>query len=49
MAKAFEKLQSMEGGNSGNAIQKMFSSHPDTAKRIKHVSERAEKDGYTRP
>lgn len=47
MAKAFEKLQSMEGSNTGNAIQKMFSSHPDTAKRIKHVTERAAKDGYT--
>lgn len=49
MAKAFEKLQSMEGGNTGSYIQKMFSSHPETAKRIKHVSERATKDGYERP
>ncbi|MDE7025461.1 MAG: M48 family metallopeptidase [Paramuribaculum sp.] len=49
MAKAFEKLQSMEGGNTGSYIQKMFSSHPETAKRIKHVSERAIKDGYERP
>jgi len=49
MAMAFEKLQSMENGQSANTIQKMFSSHPDTAKRIKHVSERAKKDGYTRP
>ncbi|MDE6611329.1 MAG: M48 family metallopeptidase [Muribaculaceae bacterium] len=48
MARAFEKLQQLEGGSSPNTIQKMFSSHPDTAKRIKHVTERAEKDGYTR-
>lgn len=49
MAMAFEKLQQMEGGNTANFMQKMFSSHPDTAKRIKHVSDRAKKDGYTRP
>lgn len=48
MARAFEKLQQLEGSSSPNTIQKMFSSHPDTAKRIKHVTERAEKDGYTR-
>lgn len=49
MAKAFEKLQQMEGASSkGNTIQKMFSSHPDTAKRIKHVTERATKDGYVK-
>ena len=30
-------------------IQKMFSSHPDTQKRIKRMSERAQKDGFERP
>ena len=50
MVMAFEKLQSLEGGDvKSNMIQKMFSSHPDTAKRIKRMSERATKDGYTRP
>ena len=41
MARAFQKLQELEGGTSQNTIQKMFSSHPETAKRIKHVTERA--------
>lgn len=50
MVKAFEKFQTLEGGNGGgNYFQKMFSSHPETAKRIKRMSERATKDGYTRP
>ena len=29
--------------------QRMFSSHPDLDKRIKTMSKRAEKDGFTRP
>lgn len=50
MVKAFEKFQTLEGGNGGgDYFQKMFSSHPETAKRIKRMSERATKDGYTRP
>lgn len=50
MAMAFEKLQSMEGtGQKMSAVDKMFSSHPETQKRIKKMSERATKDGYTRP
>ena len=50
MVMAFEKLQSMEG-NSGTTsyLSKMFSSHPETASRIKSMSERAAKDGYERP
>lgn len=48
MVQAFEKFQGMENGSS-SYIQKMFSSHPDTAKRIKRMSERATKDGYSRP
>ena len=50
--KAFEKMQKMEeeaGAGSRSAMEKMFSSHPDTPARIKHMSERATKDGYTRP
>ncbi len=49
MVMAFEKLQGMEGGTKASTVEKMFSSHPETAKRIKHMSERATKDGYTRP
>ncbi|MDE6206673.1 MAG: M48 family metallopeptidase [Muribaculaceae bacterium] len=49
MAMAFEKLSSMEGGSKMSYMQKMFSSHPDTQKRIKAMSERAKKDGFTKP
>ena len=30
-------------------MQKMFSSHPETEARIKAMTKRCEKDGYTRP
>ena len=49
MAMAFEKMHELEGGAKQSAMAKMFSSHPDTAARIKKMSERANKDGYTRP
>lgn len=49
MAMAFEKLSGSEGGAKTSTIQKMFSSHPDTQKRIKRMSERAQKDGYEKP
>lgn len=49
MAMAFEKLSGSEGGAKSSSIQKMFSSHPDTQKRIKKMSERAQKDGYKKP
>lgn len=47
---SFEKLQSLEGGSGQQSyIQKMFSSHPDTQKRIKHMTDRCQKDGIPRP
>lgn len=48
---SFEKLQSLEGdaGTQQSYIQKMFSSHPDTKKRIENMTKRCEKDGYKRP
>lgn len=49
IAMAFEKLSRSEGNAGQNAIQKMFSSHPDTQKRIKKMAKRAQKDGYSRP
>ncbi|MDE7135614.1 MAG: M48 family metalloprotease, partial [Muribaculaceae bacterium] len=49
MVMAFEKLMNMEGGNSQSYIQKMFSSHPETQKRINNMTKRCQKDGYTRP
>lgn len=51
IAKAFEKLQAASGesGMQGSSLANLFSSHPDTATRIKRVSERATKDGFVRP
>ncbi len=49
MVTAFEKLSSMEGSDAQSYIQKMFSSHPDTKKRIERMSKRAKKEGYQRP
>lgn len=50
MVMAFEKLQSLESGQTKSSyIQKMFSSHPETQARIKKMTERCEKDNYTRP
>lgn len=50
MVGAFEKLHSLEseGGQKASAVSKMFSSHPDTEARIKHMAERCEKDGFKR-
>ena len=50
MAAAFEKLQSLSGSAAySSAVTKLFSSHPDTAKRIERMSKRAAADGYKRP
>lgn len=51
MAMSFEKLQAMSEGSASqsSAAAKLFSSHPDTATRIKRMSERATAEGYKRP
>ena len=50
MVKAFEIFLEMESGSgSSSYVQKMFSSHPETQKRIDHMSKRCEKDGFKRP
>lgn len=49
MAMAFEKLSGYEGDVKSTTVQKMFSSHPDTQKRIRRMSERARNDGYEKP
>lgn len=49
MAMAFEKMQQLESSGAQGPMMQLFSSHPDTAKRIKRMSEKARKDGYTRP
>ncbi|CAK7061713.1 MAG: Metalloprotease LoiP [Parabacteroides distasonis] len=48
---SFEKLMNLEGGSGGSQsyIQKMFSSHPETQKRIEHMQKRCEADGIARP
>ncbi len=47
---AFKKLGQLEK-NSGTAslVSKLFSSHPETSKRIADLEKRAKKDGYTYP
>lgn len=47
---AFEKMQSLEGPAAQSGyITKMFSSHPDTASRIKNMTKKCVKSGYERP
>lgn len=48
---SFEKLMNLEGGSETKQsyIQKMFSSHPETKKRIEHMKKRCEEDGIARP
>lgn len=48
LVKAFEKLQKIEGksGTIKKYVNRMFSSHPDTEKRINHIKERCRKDGF---
>lgn len=48
MVGAFEKFLEMEKGAKSSYIDKMFSSHPETQKRIKRMSERCEKGGFVR-
>jgi len=50
MVEAFEKLQSISGGSAvSGPVSSLFSTHPDTATRIKTISKLCERDGYTRP
>lgn len=48
MALAFQRLQAFEqqAGAQTNMVNQLFSSHPDIAKRIKHMVDRCKKDGY---
>lgn len=49
MASAFGKLQALSGGAQTSKSAQLFSSHPDTEKRMAVVSERAQKDGFAKP
>lgn len=48
MYHALQKLDSVSGSRNGkkSGFANMFSDHPDTLKRIKHIKELAEKDGH---
>ena len=48
MYNALKKLDSVSGksGEKTSGFANMFSSHPDTVKRINHIKEMAEKDGH---
>ena len=48
MASAFGKLVAAEetGGAKSSKMQQLFSSHPDTQKRMKTVEEKAAKEGF---
>jgi predicted Zn-dependent protease len=50
MVMAFEKLQQLSGeSQSSSLVSNIFSSHPDTATRIEHITRRCINDGYSRP
>ncbi|KGE13777.1 M48 family metallopeptidase [Sphingobacterium deserti] len=50
MSMAFERLVDMSGGASdGGLAKKLFSSHPDTQKRVDEMAKRAAKDGFEKP
>ena len=50
MAYAFEKLEELEGSQpASSGMSQMFSSHPSTPDRIKHIMERCKKDGISQP
>ena len=49
MVAAFEKLQQLSGSSQSGPVSNLFSTHPDTATRIDHISQRCINDGFTRP
>lgn len=49
MAMAFTKLGELEGNVQNNGLSQMFSSHPSTPDRIKHIVDRCHKDNITPP
>lgn len=49
MVLAFKKLLALENGANASRLQKLFSSHPDTAKRIKNMAKKCQKDHIAPP
>ena len=49
LAEGFEKLQALNGSaRQSSMVNQLFSSHPDTAMRIKRIRERAAREGITK-
>lgn len=49
MAMAFTKLGELEGASQSGGLSQMFSSHPSTPERIKHIVDRCHKDKIAPP
>ena len=50
MAMAFQKLNELESNSAtSNALANMFSSHPSTTDRIKHIKDKCKKDKIEAP
>lgn len=50
MSMSFERLLELSGDASeGGLTKKLFSSHPDTQKRVEEMAKKAEKDGFEKP
>lgn len=49
MALSFEKLESLFASSESGVMDRLLSTHPETAKRAKRMAEKATKDGFTRP
>ena len=49
LVSSFQKLQKMEEGTEQSKITKMFSSHPDSGKRVKEIIKKAKRDGLYKP
>lgn len=49
MAMAFTKLGKLEGASQSGGLSQMFSSHPSTPERIKHIVDRCHKDKIAPP
>ena len=42
-------MQELSGSSQSGPVSNLFSSHPDTGKRIEHLTQRCVQDGYKRP
>ena len=51
MVQSFEKMEKLSGESNaqGSSVTNLFSSHPNTADRIEHITQRCLNDGYKRP